>query len=689
MPATRYAASYRLFAFLAVGSAIAAVAWAIGDITVLVVGILGHAAGHYYSWRQRNVFMRRRQVILRSTILLFFMVLTVFLGGDIIVTGLSDRLLLSRYLIYGLVIGSFDLMWRRNVVASLVLGGLLLVLISEFALDLWFLAFLLPFVVLALVAVALGRMEGEANQAVLVGGFSWLGAGRFWLSFAAGALLVSALFFFFMPRLASGQFAQASWLPSRLDLSLRGLTMLPGKPSASVAPGIFPSLQGRGADGDHATLGYVGSAADEPVMHVRSRVSSYWRGLVLDIYDGRGWLNASYQIRLIDRSRREYIFPDSSPTLAGRRIYWQTYYLLTDQPNAVFTGYRPGRIYLPVVGPVLLESGSLYRSLSVMPDLQPDRLRLDQAVAEDSFNLVLPFISERTAALAESIVRGAPTDYDKAARLERFLMTNYPYDLNVGPLPPGRDAVDYFLFEQQAGYCAHFATAMAVMARHTGLPARVAAGYLPGYIDTLTGAHIVRVGDAHAWVEIYFQEHGWVAFDPTPRPDANLGFASRGGWLHFGFEDYTGVSLVSVVSPLVSKVSIGKVSVSGWIWLVILAGIIMTIAFALFYRRRGKRKAKTEIREYSRLDGEARRLALRLYSKMVAILAKKGFPPRPPHQSLYEYAVSVCARVPDAREAIDWMTGLASRAAYDPVTFEPSSIAEAKEKLAELKRSLS
>ena len=139
MPATRYAASYRLFAFLAVGSAIGAVAWAIGDLTVLVVGILGHAAGHYYSWRQRNVFMRRRQIILRSTILLFFMVLTVFLGGDIIVTGLSDRLLLSRYLIYGLVIGSFDLMWRRNVVASLVLGGLLLVLISEFALDLWFL----------------------------------------------------------------------------------------------------------------------------------------------------------------------------------------------------------------------------------------------------------------------------------------------------------------------------------------------------------------------------------------------------------------------------------------------------------------------------------------------------------------------------------------------------------------------
>ena len=688
MPATRYAASYRLFAFLAVSSTIAAVAWAISDITVLIIGILGLAAGHYYSWRRREISMRRRQVVLRSTILLFFMVLTAFLGGDIIVTGLSDRLLLSRYLIYGLVIGSFDLMWRRNVVASLILGGLLLVLISEFALNLWFLAFLLPFTILALVAVALGRIEGEANQMVLVGEFNWLSAGKFWFSFAAGALLVSALFFFFMPRLASSQVTQASWLPSRLDLSLRGLAMLPDKPSASVAPGIFPSFQGRGAGGDHATLGYIGSAADAPVMHVRSQISSYWRGLILDVYDGRGWLNTSYQLRLIDRARREYILPDSGASLEGQRVYWQTYYLLTDQPNAVFTGYRPGRIYLPVVGPVLLESGSLYRALSVVPYLKPDMLRLDHAVSGDSFNLALPFISERTAALAESIVQGAPTDYDKAARLEHFLMNNYPYDLSVEPLPPDRDAVDYFLFEQQAGYCAHFATAMAVMARQVGLPARVAAGYLPGYIDTLTGARIVRAGDAHAWVEIHFQKHGWVAFDPTPRPDANLGFASGRRWLYFGFEDYTGVSLASIVSPLVSRVAIGRFSMPAWIWVIILGGIIAAFIFALVFCRRRGRKPERETWEYSRLEGEARRLMLRLYHKMVALLAKKGFPPRQPHQPPYEYAALVCAQLPDTRAAIDWITSVTSRAAYVPATFSPSLVSEARQKLAELKRSL-
>ncbi|MEE9400091.1 MAG: transglutaminaseTgpA domain-containing protein, partial [Dehalococcoidales bacterium] len=492
MPVNKYSASSRLFAFLAVSCAIASVAWAIRDPLLLAIGIPGLAAGHYYSWRRRDASIRR------SLMLLLFMVLTVFLGGDILLSGLSDRMLLSRYLIYGLVIGSFDFIRQRNVIASLVLGGLLLVLISELALSFWFLVFPLAFMVLAMTAVTVGRVEAETEKAVLVGEFKWLAAGRLWFGLAAGTLLIATFFFLLMPRLASSQVTRASWLPSRLDLSLGGLSMLPGRPSASVAPEILPSLQDRGdgGEGKYSTLGYTGSAADIPVMYVRSRISSYWRGLTLDQYDGRGWLASLPQLELRNIGRREYTLPDSKRNLSGERVYWQAYYLLSDQPNAIFTGYRPGRIYLPEETQTFLESGTLYRALSPVPYLRPELLRRDRVAFTDISSLALPPISARTAALAQSIVEGAATDYDKAARLERFLLDNYPYDLNVGPLPPGRDAVDYFLFEQQAGYCSHFATAMAVMARQVGLPARVAAGYLPGYIDPMTGAHVVRVGDA-------------------------------------------------------------------------------------------------------------------------------------------------------------------------------------------------
>ena len=679
----KYSVVSRFLAFLAVSCAIAAVAWASRDPILLAIGIPGLAAGHFYSWRRRDASIRR------SLMLLLFMVLTIILGGEILLSGLSDRLLLSRYLIYGLVLGSFDLRRRRNIVASLILGGLLLILISEFALSLWFLALLLVFAVLALTAATVGRVETETSQATLVGEFRWFTAGKVWAGLVTGTLLLSAVFFLLMPRLASNGVAQASWLPSRLDLSISGPAMLPSRPSASIATGILPSRQGDGifGDGQYATLGYVGSSADRAVMYVRSRVSSYWRGATLDQYDGQGWLPSSLQIKLRNENRREYILPDSKLSQSGEKVYWQAYYILSDQPNAIFTGYNPGRIYLSQTGPVLLEGGTLYRALSQVPQLRPEPLRNDSVVPDDISNLILPPISERTASLAESIVQDASTDYDKAARLERFLIINYPYDLNVEPVPSGHDAVDFFLFEQQAGYCSQFATSMAVMARHVGLPARVAVGYLPGFIDPITGAHIVRAGDAHAWVEIHFQRHGWVAFDPTPRPDAAMGFAAGRNRVYFALGDMTGITFAGILSPLTGNFSLGTLFIPVWIWVVLLGAVVVTTLLALLLSRH-KKRSKQEIKGYSVLDGEERRAMLNLYRKMVTLLVKKDLPPRQPYQPPHEYAAVICPQVPHGREMIEWLTQAASSAAYNPKPLNLATISEATQKLSALKRKL-
>ncbi len=681
MSVDKYPVVSRLFAFLAVSCSIAAVASISSQPLLAAVGIPGLAAGHFYSWRKRAAVARGRTLLL----VLLMVLLTVYLGEEVLLSGITDRLLLSRYLIYGLVLASFDLLKRRNVVASLILGGLLLVLISELALNWWFLVFPVVFTVLALVAVGLGRVEAETSQAILVGELSWFTAGKVWLGFSAGILLLSVVFFLLMPRLTSRELAQANWLPSRLDLGLAGTAMLPSKPGASVSPGIFPSRQGATGDGQYAPLGYTGSAADKAVMYVRSRVSSYWRGATLDEYDGRGWLPSLPRIRLRDESRREFVLPDSEVRLSGRRVYWQAYYMLSDQPNAVFTGYNPGRIYLPRLDQTFLERGTLYRALSLVPYLRPELLRNDSVVPDDVSNLVLPPITERTAALAESIVQGAANDYDRAARLERFLFTNYPYDLSVEPLPAGRDAVDFFLFEQQAGYCAQFATTMAVMARQVGLPARVAVGYLPGFIDPMTGAHTVRAGDAHAWVEIHFREYGWVAFDPTPRADAAMGFAGGRNWVYFGLEDFTGVTFASLLSPLTG--SFGRFSVPGWVLAWLLGGGVATAVLVLFVRRYRVR-VRPEVRGYSVLDGESRRTMLNLHRKMVAVLVKKGLPSRQPHQPPDEYAAIICAQIGGGREVIEWLTEATVNAAYDARPFSSSTVGEARNKLSGLKQAL-
>ena len=73
-------------------------------------------------------------------------------------------------------------------------------------------------------------------------------------------------------------------------------------------------------------------------MHVRSRMSSYWRGTNLDEYEGVGWLPSSSRVTLDDEGQGGYVFPDSRLRTAGRGWYSQTYYLWTDQPNAIFTG---------------------------------------------------------------------------------------------------------------------------------------------------------------------------------------------------------------------------------------------------------------------------------------------------------------------------------------------------------------
>ena len=680
-----YTVGSRFCAFLAVSCAIAAVAWACRDPLLLAVGIPGLAAGHLYSWHKREVASTRR------TLISFFLMLllTIYLGHEVFIARAGDRLLLSSYLIYGLVLASFDLMRRRNVIASLILGALLLMLISEFALELWFLVFPVIFVVLALIAVAFSRIDVETGQVTLVGELRLFTAARAWLGFAAATFLLSAVFFLLMPRLASSEVAQASWLPSRLDLSLAGTAMLPSKPGASVSPGILPSLQDGRASGDreYAALGYTGSSADRVVMHVRSRISSYWRGATLDRYDGLGWLPSSYQLKPLDESRREFVLPDSKVSLTGERVYWQVYYMMSDQPNAVFTGYRPGRIYLPEGSQTFLERGALYRALSVVPYLRPEQLRSDGVTSVDISNLTLPPISGRTATLAESVVQGAATDYDKAARLELFLLTSYPYDLNVEPLPAGHDAVDFFLFEQQAGYCAHFATSMAVMARHVGLPARVTVGYLPGFIDPMTGAHIVRVGDAHAWVEIHFREHGWVAFDPTPRPDTAMGFATGRNWVYFGLEGFTGVTFASVLSPLAGNLSRSLRSVPGWIWGV-LPGTGFAIAILVLILSRRRVRTRQEVSGYSTLDGESRRVMLSLYRKMVALLVKNGLPCRQTYQPPGEYATVVCGQIPDGRDTVEWLTQAASSAAYNPKPFDPAAILEAGRRLSALRRAL-
>lgn len=123
--------------------------------------------------------------------------------------------------------------------------------------------------------------------------------------------------------------------------------------------------------------------------------------------------------------------------------------------------------------------------------------------------------SQDVAGVAATVTRDARTRYDAAVALQDFFRTDprFRYSLTV-PAQRSDDAVWDFL-QDGTGYCVQFATAMTIMARHLGMPARIGIGYLPGE-PARDGSYVVRGRDAHAWPEIYFPDMGWVRFEPTP-----------------------------------------------------------------------------------------------------------------------------------------------------------------------------
>jgi transglutaminase-like putative cysteine protease len=143
----------------------------------------------------------------------------------------------------------------------------------------------------------------------------------------------------------------------------------------------------------------------------------------------------------------------------------------------------------------------------------------------------LPSVPERVLQLAGELTAGADNDYDKVRRIEAYLKENYPYT-NTPDISKRRseDFVDGFLFEVREGYCDYFSTAMAVLARASGVPVRWVKGYAPGSLPAelfmgmpedvidpnMGGSYTVRNADAHSWVEVYFEGFGWIPFEPTP-----------------------------------------------------------------------------------------------------------------------------------------------------------------------------
>jgi hypothetical protein len=119
------------------------------------------------------------------------------------------------------------------------------------------------------------------------------------------------------------------------------------------------------------------------------------------------------------------------------------------------------------------------------------------------------------ATLARQLAAHAPTQWEVVARVQRYLLNGNRFHYTTTLPQAGPDPLVDFLQDGHAGDCQHFAGAAALLLRLAGVPTRVAVGYATG-MPHGQGHFTVRDLDAHAWIEVYFQGYGWVAFNPTP-----------------------------------------------------------------------------------------------------------------------------------------------------------------------------
>ena len=257
-----------------------------------------------------------------------------------------------------------------------------------------------------------------------------------------------------------------------------------------------------------------------------------WRGVAFDQFDGRAWSSAGTPRRYVRRGAggdfglglprgrgpllRQEIFlePMGTDAVFGAprmlRLELQSPTLVVDDMSGVSTSSATARLHYVV-------ESELEDTLRPAAPASRQGPGVSVLSAEDRARfLQLPALSPDIARLAREAAADARDPETVARRISAFLSTNYRYTLALRR-ETARPPLEEFLFVRRSGNCEYFAAAMAVMLRSEGIPSRVVAGFQHGEWNPYGRYYMVRLSDAHSWVEAYVEGRGWVAFDPSPR----------------------------------------------------------------------------------------------------------------------------------------------------------------------------
>jgi hypothetical protein len=394
-----------------------------------------------------------------------------------------------------------------------VIAGLELISAAVLSSGITFLICLALFVLLAIANFAASEVRAASGEKVMVSreGLRFFPRRLSWLtvSLFAGILLMTTALFFVLPRTARAAFSRFAPRQERLT-------------------GFSNSV----------TLGEIGQIKQSnlPVMHVRSYQNEgfppvKWRGATLAQFDGHRWFNWTEEDRVVrNDSGVVAVRTAVMGNRQGRNLIYQVHLEPLISDTLFFAG-TPETIRIDVpflrytrsgtfhVSPRFGFRGLSYSVYGFLPDEWAE-VRFTSSPLAPSIReelLSLPALDPRIPRLAQDMTAGAQNDVQKARMIESRLRRDYGYTLELLKTPVA-DPLAYFLFERRKGHCEYFASAMTVMLRTLGIPARVVTGFQSGVYNSITGWQVIRASDAHSWVEAWLEGRGWTTFDPTP-PD--------------------------------------------------------------------------------------------------------------------------------------------------------------------------
>ena len=297
---------------------------------------------------------------------------------------------------------------------------------------------------------------------------------------------------------------------------------------------------------DHVQLGRIGQIqqSSSVVMHIeidgdsRGNHDLKWRGVALSQFDGKTWSSPTEPMTILrpggDGFQLTPRNPYSSPALL--RLHYRVLmepigtnvFFLAPRARKLNGVYRSigtddgDAVYdLDPVHPI-----SLYEA-EADPDEAATRSGASKTLSPADLQtyLQLPVLDPRIPKLALQITRPGDADFQKAQAIEKYLLSNFGYTLDLTGAP-AQDPLADFLFVRKRGHCEYFASSMAILLRTLGIPTRVVNGFRTSEFNDLTGQYVVRASSAHSWVEAYIPDRGWVSFDPTP----GAGLGESTGW---------------------------------------------------------------------------------------------------------------------------------------------------------------